>query len=169
MSLFFTPFTLHSRTRRQFTPSHIQHHLTCNTIVMASEYEQARVANIKRNEEFLKNIGLGDLQRDIRQSADTAAAASQSSSRASSGKSAQRKRQRGEAARTSGEEGTQAPRRSRRLQSPAAMGAKGDTTAVEEETFLYLKDAQGECSASVCTISFRFCCDFLSLLCHMCV
>lgn len=108
---------------------------------MSSEYEKARAANIKRNEDFLKDIGLADLQQEIKATSVSEGLISSSSSR---------KRQRERRARAEGEGHTeggqqQLQRRSRRL-SQQASSSSGDSSRKEEEeehAFLYLNDGHG--------------------------
>lgn len=109
---------------------------------MTSEYEKAREANIKRNEDFLKDIGLDHLQEELRVAATTSDPTRRQSGGAKT-KKRQRQRQRDEGSEADkrGGEGDEVPRRrSRRLQSTGA----GVREEVEKEMLLYLNDSAGE-------------------------
>ena len=116
--------------------------------MMSSDYEKARAANIKRNEDFLKDIGLNALQQDMRA---TSAAPKRPSSR-DRDRDRDRKRVRVRRAgeeREAGEQGGAgagaAPRRSRRLQNPSSSSSgSGSADRTEEQTFMYLNDGHGE-------------------------
>jgi hypothetical protein len=113
---------------------------------MTSEYEKTRLANIKRNEDFLKHIGLDDLQQEMRVTVENER---QQSSGTSMRNPAAQELKRKQDALAEGELGTpELPRRrSRRLQAvplTAREKVAGVSSQVEEEVFLYLKDGQGK-------------------------
>jgi hypothetical protein len=105
---------------------------------MSSEYEKAREANIKRNEDFLKNIGLNDLQKEIR-------VATGARDRPVGEKVKRKRVTRPLGKDEEGQYRASGPqRRSRRLQNPAGPSSSSSSNAVEEETFLFLNDGKGE-------------------------